>query len=293
MKKILKKITSLVLAVGIVLSVGLFGACSGKNVIKVCASDVPHAEVLNGVVKDILAEKGYKLKVKVLDWTLQNDAVAKGDFDANYFQHIPYLSTYNGKKELFASCKVHYEPLGIYCGKVDKNYDASNGASFEICDDESNAIRAFELLIYYGVIDLEAEGENFPLKVENEETKLNFTGSKWTSKNEKFTVTLIAENLLVASMNDYDYALLPCNTALTGNIDSTKCVAKEDDPDQVSLKANVIAARKDDYNNKEAYKAKIDALTDAMLSEKVSQFFAEKYNGVMTCDSSSQIDLRK
>ena len=88
--------------------------------IKVCASDIPHAEVLNNKVKELLQPKVYTLDVTILDWTLQNDAVANKDYDANYFQHIPYLLTYEGtgNKELFASCKVHYEPLGIYVGKA-------------------------------------------------------------------------------------------------------------------------------------------------------------------------------
>ena len=108
-----------------------------KN-ITVCASDVPHAEILNGSVKSYVEAQGYKLNVTVLDWTTQNDAVANGDYDANYFQHVPYLETYTGTTELVATCKVHYEPLGIYRGKATGSL--TEGKSFEICNDVSNAI---------------------------------------------------------------------------------------------------------------------------------------------------------
>jgi len=279
----MKKIIALVLLVLLSLSLT---SCKKSNVIYVCASDVPHAEVLEGKVKDILKKKGYKLEVTILDWTLQNDAVANKDYDANYFQHVPYLETYNGDTKLFATCKVHYEPLGIYYGKAPKV--ALDNGSYVICDDVSNAIRAFELLTYKGVINKTTEGENYPFK----DDKLSFTGNTWTSKDKKVTVTLVAENLLVACMGDYDYACLPCNTALTGNISSARCVSKEDDKNQVALKANVLACRLDDYNNDKDYKAKIDVLTDALLSSEVSEYFNSKYNGVITCDSSSQIDLR-
>ena len=114
----------------------------------------------------------------------------------------------------------------------------------------------------------------------------------WTSVNGNVKVTLVAENLLVSSMGDYDFALLPCNTAYTGKISSDKRAAVEDDPEQVAGKANVIAARLNDYKNNADYKAKIDVLTDVMLSEEVAGFFAKKYLGAMTCDSSTQIDLR-
>lgn len=292
MKKTIKKIIALVLCAVTVFSVGSLAACGNdKNVIKVCASEVPHAEVLEGIVADILKEKGYTLKVKTIDWTTQNDAVANGDYDANYFQHVPYLATYNGKTELFAVCKVHYEPLGIYYGKAEKGTAVTAGKTFEVCDDESNAVRAFQLLEAKGVISKAAEGENYPVKDDGE--KLDFTGSKWTSKDGSVTVTLIAENLLVASKKDYDFALLPCNTAYTGGVSSDNRADVENDAEQVAGKANVIAARKDDYANDADYKAKIDALADAMLSQKVSDFFKTEYLGAMTCDSTTQIDLRK
>ena len=93
-------------------------------------------------------------------------------------------------------------------------------------------------------------------------------------------------------MPDYDFVCLPSNTALTGNVDTTKQVAKEDDPQLVSAKANVLAARTDDYKNDADYKAKIDVLTEALLSKAVSDYVNNKYGGAITCDSSSQIDLR-
>lgn len=291
MKKFTKIVTSLALCLVTVLSVGSFAACGNdKNVIKVCASEVPHAEVLEGVVAEILKEKGYTLKVSKIDWTTQNDAVANGDYDANYFQHVPYLEMYKGKTELFAVCKVHYEPLGIYYGKASKGTAVTDGKTFEICDDESNAVRAFQLLEAKGVINKETEGENYPVAANGE--TLNFEGSEWENKAKTVKVTLIAENLLVSSKEDYDFALLPCNTAYTGNVSSEERAAVEDAVDQVEGKANIIAARKDDYKNDADYKAKIDVLAEAMLSEKVSDFFKTKYLGAMTCDSTTQKDLR-
>lgn len=292
MKRLTKIVTSLVLCFVTLLSVGAASACgSDENVIKVCASEVPHAEVLEGAVASLLKEKGYTLKVSVIDWTTQNDAVAQGDYDANYFQHVPYLETYKGQIELFAVCKVHYEPLGIYYGKAAKGTAVTQGKTFAICDDESNAVRALRLLEEKGVIDKQVEGDNNP--VDDSDEKLNFAGNSWENKAKTVKVTLIAENLLVASKADYDFALLPCNTAYTGNVPSENRAAVEDDARQVEEKANIIAARKDDYKNDAEYKAKIDALAEAMLSQEVSDFFKDKYLGAMTCDSATQLDLRK
>lgn len=295
MKKLTKLLVSLALCAVTALSFGSFAACGNNNSAKeinVCASDVPHAEVLNNVVKSELAKKGYTLKVAVLDWTIQNDSVANGDYDANYFQHVPYLETYSGKTKLFATCKVHYEPLGIYYGKAANGTAVTDGATFEVCDDTSNAIRAFQLLEQKNIISKEVEGDNFPVNEAGDALNIGSAAKVWKNKAGTVTVTLVAENLLVSSMNDYDFALLPCNTAYTGGITSAKRAAVEDDPAQVAGKANVIAARLEDYKNNADYKAKIDALTDVMLSKAVSDYFAEKYLGAMTCDSSTQIDLR-
>jgi D-methionine transport system substrate-binding protein len=275
-----KRFLCLVAVLVLCLSVCLTSCNKDKKTIYVCASELPHADILENAVAPILEEQGYTLKVTVLDWTIQNDSVASGDYDANYFQHVPYLELYTGEVKLFATTKVHYEPLGIYKGKA--TGALSEGRTFAICNDESNALRALELLQSKGVI------ENLPV---DEEGKLTITGSNWTSSNG-VTVTLIAEELLVASMADYDFVCHPCNTALTGNVSGSLQVAKEDDAELVAGKANVLAARVEDYQNDEVYKAKIDALTDALLSKAVSDYVNEKWGGAITCDSSSQIDLR-
>lgn len=291
MKKIILALLILTIAFSTTI---FFTACNDDNTIRICASDVPHAEVLEGIVKSELEKKGYKLKITILDWTMQNSAVASGDYDANYFQHVPYLEQYladANNNSLFATCKVHYEPLGIYYGKShDKTL--ADGKTFAICNDVSNAVRAFQLLEAKGVISKEVEGDNYPINEDGTALAIGEAASKWTSKDGQIIVTLIAENLLVSARPDYDFALLPCNTAYTGGVSSDERIAVEDDPEQVAGKANIIAARTDDYKNNEAYKAKIDALTEVMLSKAVSDFFAEKYLGSMTCDSSTQIDLR-
>ena len=275
-----KRFLCLVAVLVLCLSVCLTSCNKDKKTIYVCASELPHADILENAVAPILEEQGYTLKVTVLDWTIQNDSVASGDYDANYFQHVPYLELYTGEVKLFATTKVHYEPLGIYKGKA--TGELTEGKTFAICNDESNALRALELLQAKGVI------ETLPVDAEG---KLTITGSNWTAENG-VTVTLIAEELLVASMADYDFVCLPCNTALTGNVSGSLQVAKEDDAELVAGKANVLAARVEDYQNDETYKAKIDALTDALLSKAVSDYVNEKWGGAITCDSSSQIDLR-
>ncbi len=277
----MKKILVVLLVALLLVSSLSFAACSDPaKTITVCASELPHADILENCVADILKAQGYTLKVKVIDWTLQNGAVAQGDYDANYFQHVPYLETYTGSVKLFASCKVHYEPLGIYKGG--QYTENSSNPSIAICNDESNALRALQLLYAKGYITSIPEF--------NSDSQGVVVGSTLTVGN--VTIKLIAEELLVASMPDYTYVCLPCNTAMTGNVDQSLKIDQETDPALVAGNANVLAARLDDYNTDAVYKAKIDALTNALLSKEVSDYVAEKWGGAITCDGSTQIDLR-
>lgn len=278
----MKKLLVLALVAILVISSLCFVACGDSDsTITVCASELPHADILNNVVADILKEKGYTLDVKVIDWEIQNDAVAQGDYDANYFQHVPYLETYVGSVKLFASCKVHYEPLGIYKGgKYSEN--TTDSISVAICNDLSNAVRALELLKVNGIISsvptLESDAKGIVLKT--------------SIKIDNVTINLIAENLLVPAMPDNTYVCLPANTALTGRVNQSLKVYQEVAIELVAGKANVLAARIDAYNNDPSYKAKIDALTDALLSQKVAEYVAQKWGGAITCDGTTQIDLR-
>ena len=69
-------------------------AVESKGTITVAASATPHAEILEEA-KPILAEQGWDLEVTVFDDYVQpNLVVESGEFDANYFQHIPYLDEF-------------------------------------------------------------------------------------------------------------------------------------------------------------------------------------------------------
>jgi len=79
--------------------------------ITVAASATPHAEILEQA-KSILAEQGWDLQVTVFDDYVQpNNVVESGEFDANYFQHIPYLDSFNEEHgtHLVNAGGIHYE----------------------------------------------------------------------------------------------------------------------------------------------------------------------------------------
>lgn len=101
-----------------------YDALKGEK-ITVAASPTPHAEIL-AEVKNILAEKDITLEVtEFTDYVQPNNVVESGEFDANYFQHLPYLEDFNKQNgtHLVSAGTIHVEPLGIYGGKQ-KSLDA-------------------------------------------------------------------------------------------------------------------------------------------------------------------------
>ena len=150
----MKKLAALIVAGA--LTAGLLSGCSSKEdkTIKVGASITPHAEILRACT-DILAEEGYTLEVQEFtDYVLPNQAVESGELDANFFQHQPYLDDFNEKNKthLVSVAKIHYEPFGIYGGKLDSLDKVAEGSTFAIPNDGTNEARALFLMEAQGLI---------------------------------------------------------------------------------------------------------------------------------------------
>lgn len=97
-----------------------YAALAGQT-IKIAASPTPHADIL-AVAKNVLAAKGVTLSITTFsDYVQPNMVVDSGEFDANYFQHVPYLNDFNAENgtNIVSVLEVHHEPMGIYSKKYD------------------------------------------------------------------------------------------------------------------------------------------------------------------------------
>ena len=127
-----------------------------KGTITVAASATPHAEILEQA-KQILAEQGWDLQVTVFnDYVQPNMVVESGEFDANYFQHIPYLDSFNEEQgtHLVNAGGIHYEPFGIYPGTKSDLTTLEKGDVIAVPNDTTNEARALLLLQDNGIITL-------------------------------------------------------------------------------------------------------------------------------------------
>ena len=253
-----------------ILSSSLLASCDNANTITVCASELPHAKILNEAVAPILKEKGYDLEVTVLDWTIQNSSVANDEYDANYFQHIPYLNSENfeGEKELVAVAKVHYEKLCLYASDKDQNKQLDNGETIEIVNDVTNIERALLLLNSYNILTINDscyENNTFTFDTTNPNSCVTFLPGY-----EDCKLTCILESNLCVSLSDYNFGIIPGNTALTGlgeDYASRIVFAEKATQETISQRANVIAVKKSNINTE-----KTKALVEACKDERVEQY---------------------
>lgn len=253
--------------------VGALSGCGSKSggddkVIKVAASATPHAEILEQA-KPILAEQGYDLQVTVFDDYVQpNEVVESGDFDANYFQHIPYLDSFNAEKgtHLVNAGGIHYEPFGIYPGTKSDLAEVADGDSVAVPNDTTNEARALLLLQDNGLITLK-EGAGLEATVNDiEENPYNLEIVELEAAQVPRVVGEVA------------YVVLNGNYALEAGYSVAKdsLAYESSDSEVAKTYVNVIAVKEGNENAD-----KIKALVDVLKSDTIKNYINDTYDGAV------------
>lgn len=256
-----------------VLAVGLT-ACGGKEnkaddkTITVAASPTPHAEILEAA-KDLLKEKGYTLEIKEFDdYPQQNVVVDEGEFDANYFQHQPYLDNFNEEKgsDLVSAAKIHYEPLGIYPGASEDLENIKDGAKIAVPNDATNEARALLLLEENGIITLK------------EDAGLNATKKDVEENPHNIEIVELDAAQIARVVEELDFVVLNGNYALDAGFNvQTDAIAKEEaDSEAAQTYANIIAVKKENKDSE-----KIKALVEVLQSEEIGKIITDTYEGAV------------
>ena len=239
--------------------------------LKVAASPTPHAEILN-VAKEVLAEQGIDLEVvEFSDYVQPNLVTESGEVDANYFQHTPYLDSFNAKNgtNLVSVGTIHYEPFGIYGNGVTDLKDLAKGATIIIPADDSNETRALFLLQQEGLIklpdDADAAKGVSTLDIVDD-------GGYNIVTVQADTVPAQLKNAAAGSI-----AVINGNYALAAGLKISDALASEDaNGAAAQTYANIIAVRAGDENS-----PKTQALLKALKTDAVKQYIADTYNGAV------------
>lgn len=228
------------------------------------ATPVPHAEILNEVKEDLKA-KGIDLEIKEFtDYVTPNTALKDKQIDANFFQHQPYLDSFteDAYKNLVSVAGIHIEPMGGYSTKIKTFEELSIGATVAIPNDNTNEGRALLLLAKQGLITLK------------DPTNLSATPMDIVGNPKKLKFAELEAAQLPRSLEDVELAIINTNYALEAKLNPMEDnLFIEDDE---SPYVNILVAREDNKDSKE-----IQALIEALQSEKVKNFILTKYQGAV------------
>lgn len=268
----MKKIIALALC--LVIALGLFTACdttADEKTIKIGASATPHAEILE-VVKQELAQDGWTLEITVFnDYVQPNTAVEDGELDANYFQHKPYMDTFNAEQSthLVSVAAVHYEPFGLYAGAKSDLKDLTDDDIISIPNDGSNRARALLLLESLGLIKLK-EG------VGMEATVLDIIAEE--SKLTKDNIKEMEAAQIAGTRDSVAFAVINGNYALAAGLNvSTDALASEDaESVSATTYANILCVKEGNEQSEKTL-----ALINALKSDAVRNYINETYSGAV------------
>ena len=236
--------------------------------LKVAASPTPHAEILN-VAKDILAEQGITLEVvEFSDYVQPNLVTESGEVDANYFQHTPYLESFNEENgtHLVSVGAIHYEPFGIYPGKSNDLANIADGATIAVPNDTTNEARALQLLAAQGLITV------------RDGAGLTATVNDITENPHNLQIEEIEAAQLPRTVQDVDFAVINGNYAMEAGFSVGKdALATEDASSEAAQTyANVLVVKEGNENN-----PAIQALLKALQSDEVKNYIDQTYDGAV------------
>lgn len=274
----MKKVTAIILT-GI-LTLGVLTGCQSNSkaeekgssedakTIKVAASATPHAEIL-AAAKPILAEQGWNLEVTEFDdYVLPNEVVESGEMDANYFQHVPYLDSFNEEKgtHLVEVGKIHYEPFGIYPGTKSSLDDIADGDVIAVPNDTTNEARALLLLQDNGIITLK-DGAG-----------LEATVNDIAENPYNVEIQELAAESVARVADEVAYVVLNGNYALQAGFSVAKDALAYEKSDSEAAKTyvNVIVVKEENENNEG-----VKALVDVLKSDEIKDYINSTYDGAV------------
>lgn len=256
----MKKNILIMLILAIFVGISFMACSKDEAVLKVGATPEPHAEMLNLVAADLKAQ-GITLKViEFTDYVTPNEALEGGQIDANFFQHIPYMDSFNEEKgyHLVNAGEIHIEPIALYSKKIDSLKNLQDKAVIAIPNDPTNEGRALLLLQSAGLISLKDASD------------LSATPLDIVDNPKGFVFRELEAASLPRVLSDVDAAVINGNYAIPAGLIASKDGLLVEGAQ--SPYVNIITVKEGKEND-----LKIKALVDALRSEKIANWVLERY----------------
>ncbi|RVU55041.1 MetQ/NlpA family ABC transporter substrate-binding protein [Anaerosphaera multitolerans] len=237
---------------------------ASENKIVIGVSPTPHGEIIENLLPKF-EEAGLEVEiVNYDDYVQPNLQLDAGDLDANYFQHGPYLETFNKENnlDLVSIGSVHIEPMGVYSKDANSIDEIAEGSDVIIPNDAANGGRALLLLEKEGLIKLK------------DSTNILSTEQDIVENPKNITIVPMDAQNIPNVYEDAGAAVINSNFAIGAGLNPTK--------DTIALEAgdspytNVVAVRAEDKDLE-----KFKTFMEIVQSEETEKFIEEKYEGAV------------
>jgi D-methionine transport system substrate-binding protein len=236
----------------------------GKLPLRVGATPVPHAEILDHV-RGHLADRDIDLQIEIFeDFDKPNDLLASGHLDANYFQYLPFLDEFNRrtKASLVPIAPVHIEPFGLYSDRVGDLDAIPDHAEIALPADPVNVTRSLAMLDDLGLIECPT-ARDYPRAI--------VTTSDVVSNPHGLVLKEVGSALLADVRDDFDVVFLFGNQAMGLGVDTgTALYCDRGNPAYAEYLVSRVAHRDD---------SAICTLARALRSESTRDFINTAYSG--------------
>jgi len=227
------------------------GIISGED------EDVWRVVVEEGAKRDLTIET-----IVFNDYTQPNEALERGEIDANAFQHQPYLDN-QIKTQGYHIVPVGYTavwPIGLYSKKHAKIADLPDGAVIGVPNDPSNEGRALRVL------------ENEKLIKLKEGTGILATTADIAENPKNIEIKELDAGIVGRSVDDLDAAVVNTDWALKSGLTPENRIAQE--PIADNPYRNFIAVKAGTENE-----PWVKTLVESYQNDKVKAEFDRVYKG--------------
>ncbi len=215
------------------------------------------------VVTAEAAKRGLTIQTVVFnDYTQPNEALSRGEIDANAFQHLPYLEN-QIKTQDYKIVPVGYTgvwPIGLYSKKHTKVAELQDGAIIGVPNDPSNEGRALRVLQNEGLIKLK------------DGTGILATIADIAENPKNIQIKELDAGIVGRSVDDLDAAVVNTDWALKSGLTPENRIAQE--PVADNPYRNFIAVREESKDE-----PWVKPLVEAYQNDVVKAEFDRVYKG--------------
>jgi D-methionine transport system substrate-binding protein len=241
-------------------------ASQGDGPLRVAATPVPHAEILEFVRDNLAEEAGLELEVvEFTDYLQPNAALEDGSVDANYYQHSVYLADQESQAgyDFTELLGVNFQPQGLYSESVTDLAEVPQGATVAIPNDPVNGARGLLLLDEAGLLTLAEDAGDVPTSLDIVDNPLGLELSE------------VEAAQLPRSLADVELAAIPGNYAIEADLNPRVDALVAEQPEGSPYVINLVT-RSDNQDD-----PRLATLTELLSSDEVRQFIEDTYEGAV------------